>query len=356
MTEQSVSRMAAPTPQPPPSHSASLRGQVCEGGGAILPPLLAGDPGPGGCMAGGGAGGEVLTRSVHSRRPGAGDRPARLHRAGDAHRLRPRPDGVALRVFGPLLRIPASRFARLMAHTDAIIGQSTVNTGSQWLLSQLVTGVTVRGAEAIPMTGPLIIVSNHPGAYDSVSILASLPPRTDQMIVASDIPFLRRLPAIGAHTIYVSPDPHARMGVIRAMIRHLEAGGAVMTFGSGLVDPDPDLLPGAAEALETWYDSLAIVLRRVPETRLVLSIVSSVVAPQYMRSPLTRLKGDGWDGASSPSFCRSARSSCFRERRRLPHAFRSAGRSGPLTFLRNRVSRSRCVRSSSGPRRCWRST
>ena len=170
-----------------------------------------------------------------------------------------------------------------------------MSAGSQWLLSQLVTGVTVRGAEAIPLTGPLIVVSNHPGAYDSVAILASLPPRTDQMIVASDVPFLRRLPAIGAHTIYVSPDPHARMGVIRAMIRHLETGGALMTFGSGLVDPDPDLLPGAAEALETWYDSLAIVLRRVPETRLVLSIVSSVVAPQYMRSPLTRLKQDGWE-------------------------------------------------------------
>jgi len=205
------------------------------------------------------------------------------------------PDGVALRILGPLLRIPATRFARLIASTDAIIGQSTMSAGSQWLLSQLVTGVTVRGAEAIPLTGPLIVVSNHPGAYDSVAILASLPPRTDQMIVASDVPFLRRLPAIGAHTIYVSPDPHARMGVIRAMIRHLETGGALMTFGSGLVDPDPDLLPGAAAALETWYDSLAIVLRRVPETRLVLSIVSSVVAPQYMRSPLTRLKQDGWE-------------------------------------------------------------
>ena len=115
------------------------------------------------------------------------------------------------------------------------------------------------------------------------------------MVLASDVPFLRRVPNIGAHTIYVSPDPHARMGAIRAMIRHLEAGGAVMTFGSGLVDPDPDLLPGAAEALEIWYESLAIVLRRVPQTQVVVSIVSSVVAPQYMRSPLTRLKQDGWE-------------------------------------------------------------
>ena len=205
------------------------------------------------------------------------------------------PDGAARRLLGPFLRIPATRFARLMAGTDAVVGRSTMTAGAQWLLPQLVAGVAVRGAETIPLTGPLLVASNHPGAYDSVAIIASLPPRADLMILASDVPFLRRLPAIGAHTIYVSPDPHARMGVIRAMIRHLEAGGAVMTFGSGLVDPDPDLLPGAAEALEIWYESLAIALRRVPQTQVVVSIVSSVVAPQYMRSPLTRLKQDGWE-------------------------------------------------------------
>ncbi len=114
-------------------------------------------------------------------------------------------------------------------------------------------------------------------------------------MVASDIPFLRRLPNIGARLIYVSSNPHERMGAIRAMIRHLQAGGALMTFGSGLVDPDPDLLPGAAAALETWYESLALILRRVPETRLVLTIASGVVARTYMRSPLTRLAHAGWE-------------------------------------------------------------
>jgi hypothetical protein len=205
------------------------------------------------------------------------------------------PDGAASRILGPFLRIPAARFAGLIAGTDAVVGRSTMTAGAQWLLPQLVEGSIARGAEAIPAAGPLLVASNHPGAYDSVVILANLPPRPDLMVLASDVPFLRRLPAIGAHTIYVSPDPHARMGALRAMIRHLEAGGAVMTFGSGLVDPDPDLLPGAAEALDTWYESLAIALRRVPGTQVVVSIVSSVIAPQYMRSPLARLKQDGWE-------------------------------------------------------------
>jgi hypothetical protein len=204
-------------------------------------------------------------------------------------------DGPARLLLGPLLRPPAARFARLMAGADACVAQSGMTAGAAWLLSQLVQGAEVRGADAIPANGPVVIASNHPGAYDSVAIIAHLPARGDLAVLASDIPFLRRLPSISTNLIFVSPNPHERMGTVRAMIGHLQAGGALMTFGSGLVDPDPDLLPGAAEALETWYESLALVLRRVPETRLVLTIVSGVVAPAYMRSPLTRLASAGWE-------------------------------------------------------------
>jgi hypothetical protein len=205
------------------------------------------------------------------------------------------PDGPARRLLGPILRPPAQRFSRLMAGADRRVGQEGMVAGAQWLLPQLVDGVDVRGADDIPAQGPVLIASNHPGAYDSVAIIASLPPRPDLMVLASDIPFYRRLPAIGAHLIYVSPDPHERMGVIRAMIRHLEAGSAVMTFGTGLVDPDPDLLPGAREALRGWHESLALVVRRVPQTQVVVAIVSSVLAKEYLRSPVTRLKRDGWE-------------------------------------------------------------
>ncbi len=204
------------------------------------------------------------------------------------------PDGVARRLLGPVLRPPAARFARLMAAADARVAQSGMTAAADWLLQQLVQGVHVRGADALPLTGPLLAASNHPGAYDSAVIIASLPPRSDLLMLVSDVPFLRRLPAIGRHLIYVSQDPHERMNAVRATIRHLKAGGAVMTFGTGLVDPDPDLLPGAAEALERWYESLALILRRVPQTRVVTTIVSSVVAPSYMRHPLIRLVRGDW--------------------------------------------------------------
>lgn len=204
------------------------------------------------------------------------------------------PGGPARRLLTPLFRPPAARFARLMAGADAHVAQAGMAAAARWLSQQLVQGVHARGAASLPATGPLLVVSNHPGAYDSVAIIANLPSRPDLKVLVSDIPFLRRLPAIDPHLVYVSPNPHERMAALRAAIRHLEAGGAVMTFGSGLVDPDPDLLPGASEALGAWYESLALILRRVPETRVATTIVSSVVVPSYMRSPLTRLVRGDW--------------------------------------------------------------
>ena len=147
--------------------------------------------------------------------------------------------------------------------------------------------------------------------------------------------------------IFVSPDPHARMGVIRAMIRHLETGGALMTFGSGLVDPYPDLLPGAAEALETWYNSLAIVLRRDPETRLVLSIGSSVVAPNSMRSLLTRLKQDGWERRKLAEFLQIGSQLMFSKKATVtPRCSVQPADPGRRDSWRNRASPSPCGRSS----------
>ena len=60
------------------------------------------------------------------------------------------------------------------------------------------------------------------------------------------------------------------------------------------MDPDPDLLPGAEQAQKSWSPSLELALRRVPETQLVVSIVSGVLARSCLQNPLTRLAGEDW--------------------------------------------------------------
>jgi hypothetical protein len=126
-------------------------------------------------------------------------------------------------------------------------------------------------------------------------IPASLP-RNDLNIVAYQFPLLQRLPAARNHLIFTSNDPVKRLGAVRSTIRHLRAGEAVLIFPSGRVEPDPASLPGAAEAIQRWSPSLELLLRRVPETRVLISIVSGVISPKFLRIPLIRL----WKGLRDP--------------------------------------------------------
>ena len=113
-------------------------------------------------------------------------------------------------------------------------------------------------------------------------------------MVVSDVPFLRTLPSLNERMIYTVAGPHGRMAALRAMIRQLERGGAVVIFPTGLVDPDPDVLPGAAEKLTEWSPSLETALRRVPDARLLPTIVSGVLSEINLRSPLLLLQREEW--------------------------------------------------------------
>jgi hypothetical protein len=191
-------------------------------------------------------------------------------------------------LFSAIFRLPAGRFANLAAEFDNRIAQEGVSNAMRWLLPRFARQVTVQGAENIPATGPLMLVSNHPGAFDGVVILAQMP-RDDIKIIVSDVPFTRGMQAASRHMIYsTGEDMHERMNALRQSVRHLRNDGALMLFPTGLVDPDPSFMPGAAQALEGWSDSLEFFLRQAPETQLLPVIVSGVIAPKYLNNPLAR--------------------------------------------------------------------
>jgi hypothetical protein len=80
------------------------------------------------------------------------------------------------------------------------------------------------------------------------------------------------------------------MPAAREAVRHLRAGGALLVYASAQVDPDPAFLPGAQRELGKWSPSLSLFLRRVPEAKLLVTIVSGVLDPASFRHPLTRLR------------------------------------------------------------------
>lgn len=189
----------------------------------------------------------------------------------------------------PLVWPAAHRFASLAAEFERRVAREGLTAGVQWVLPRFVDGSRAIGIERIPSSGPLVIASNHPGSYDAL-VIASYLGRDDLKILVSDVPFLRSLHATSSHFLYAPSDAHRRMAAIRESIRHLQAGGALLVFASAQVDPDPAFLPGPHEALKQWSPSLPLFLRLVPETRMLVTIVSGVLAQSCYRHPLNRFR------------------------------------------------------------------
>jgi hypothetical protein len=184
---------------------------------------------------------------------------------------------------------PAQRFAELASNFDRQVANGGICEAARWILPRFCQSIDCTQEREIPTEGPLLVLSNHPGGVDGLLIAAALP-RDDLKIVASGVPFIRGLPHTGNSLIYSSHDTHARMSVIRQMIRHLKADGSVLIFPSGTVDPDPSLILGAAQALRDWSPSVSLLIRKVPQVRVVVGMVSGVLSPASLRNPLIRLR------------------------------------------------------------------
>ncbi len=188
----------------------------------------------------------------------------------------------------PLFEKATQRFAKLGVGLDRVVAEQGVAAGARWVLPHFVKDFAACGVENIPADGPLVIASNHPAACDSLVISAHVE-RPDYKIIIGDIPFFEHLPHVSQHAIY-APDPgnlHGRMEVMRQSIRHLEDGGALLLFARGSIEADPAFMPEADAEFGLWSRSLEIFLRRVPRTRVLVTIVSGVIARAAYHHPFT---------------------------------------------------------------------
>ena len=183
------------------------------------------------------------------------------------------------------------RVSRLFWEFDREVALHGTAQGARWLLQRFVTGFAAKGAENIPHDGPLLLVANHPAAYDSIVISACVE-RPDYKIIIGDIPPFYQLPNLCEHAIF-SPDEgntHGRMQTVRMAIQHLKDGGALLIFPRGGIEPDPDCMPAADAEFGKWSRSVELFLRHVPQTKLLATIVSGVISPAAMRHPITWLR------------------------------------------------------------------
>jgi len=188
----------------------------------------------------------------------------------------------------PLAWFSAHRFAKLMLSLDNTISQDGFRQALQDLASYFVNDIGVLGGEHIPKEGPLLIVSNHPGTIDSAAIGAKLP-RDDLSIIATGFPLLQRLPYASQHLIFIDPHAPINLSGARSTINHLRSGGAVLIFPSGRVEPDPAVMPDAIDKIPNWSSSIEFFLRKVPQTQVVITIVSGVLSPIFLHNPMNHL-------------------------------------------------------------------
>lgn len=185
-------------------------------------------------------------------------------------------------------RPAAQRFAQQILQLDQLVGVGGLHTGSSWICAQLSDGILITG-DPPPAEGALLIVANHPGLLDAAA-LASTIGRPDLRILAIMRPFLRSLPNIATQLFAVGPTPGARMAAVRAASRHLRAGGALLTFPAGRIEPDPLSMDGAESTLAEWSTSLELITRLAQPVTVVPAIVGGVISPRALHHPLTRLR------------------------------------------------------------------
>ncbi len=186
-----------------------------------------------------------------------------------------------------LFYLPVRYFARFFVTFDEKTNVEGFPNAGRWLCSRFVSDIEVRGMENIPAVGPLMIVSNHPGAYDSFCILATLG-RRDLNAIISDIPFCMALPHVAPQLILTNSKVEVRMMAIREAIKRLQNGIAFLIFPTGLIDPDPSFNETAIAELQNWSNSIELFLRKAPDTRLLITTVSHILQPKWTRHVLLK--------------------------------------------------------------------
>jgi hypothetical protein len=198
-----------------------------------------------------------------------------------------RPNWFTRAIFSPF-NSPVKRMSTLLVELDRNTAKNGWNSAVKHLLEHFIDEVNLVGADRIPPQGPLMVVCNHPAAYDA-AILGACIKRDDLKMMASDIALIQMFPNIREHMIPVPYSIPARLQTVRSTIRHLQTGGAVLVFPRGDVEPDPAISPGAERSLAGWSASTELFLRRVPQTISVVAIASGILSKSWYHNPVIGL-------------------------------------------------------------------
>lgn len=179
----------------------------------------------------------------------------------------------------PLGRILA-KFDERIAHDglSAAAAQALTDLDARWVCGQ-----------QVPSSGPLLVVANHPGAYDALVLLAAMR-RDDVAIITADRSFLRALPTFSNHLL-LGAQAVAGAASLRKALRHLTRGGVLLHFGAGRIEPDPAFTKPNLPVLLRWGAGTGTLVRGTSTAggRVVGALVSGVHSPRAKRLWVNRV-------------------------------------------------------------------
>lgn len=165
---------------------------------------------------------------------------------------------------------------------DREIALYGISAAAQLMLKRLYAGAIVSG-DLVPTDGPTLVVGNHPGAGDSLSLLSSMG-RDDVLVIARDRPMFRAMPALNRHLCLLAPG--ALGEVIRTSVQHLSRGGSVVLYPAGRIEHET----GRRTAMRVWHPwsalagHLAVRANRAGvQPHLMIAAVSEVHDPRVLQ-------------------------------------------------------------------------
>lgn len=184
--------------------------------------------------------------------------------------------------------LAASRtLGRKLARFDVDVAAHGLPGAAQRALRAFDITLTTSGSIG---AGPHLVLANHPGAWDALALMSALG-RRDLRILAADRRFLRALPQVAAHLCFVGDDAGARAGALKRAVSQLRAGGVLLHFPAGRIEPDADFEPDGSRLLLDWQPGVGTLVRAClrQHGRVVVAGVRGVHSPRAKRWLVNRL-------------------------------------------------------------------
>jgi 1-acyl-sn-glycerol-3-phosphate acyltransferase len=197
-------------------------------------------------------------------------------------------DGTARALVELVARVPSRRLGRALARFDASIAERGLASAARSALASFGVRLEVEGGA--PAHGPALLVTNHPGAYDALAMMASTG-RDDAALIAADRAFLRAMPGLSEHLVFVADaGAPARMIGLRRALAWLASGRALVQYGAGAIEPDARFARPGEVPLGAWAEGTSFLAARAARlgAQIVPVFISGVHSARAKRLPFVR--------------------------------------------------------------------